>query len=396
MPPPTPSLRGLWVAAAAAGRLVEQMRTLEQAWAPLFDSTSDLPIFHEEDLTRPLFEPLGIDATLAGAVAHSLTEHSAYIEGQPHRPVRVYESSTPAPPRSVTPASRVESPRAFAPPDGVLTRPRPESDGPAPKELSPPRVMPEHRSAGDAPPISRAAASRHFDEMFERAGVRSAWRGQVVSTSSVERGVNAPAEETFAPVNAPASKPARALHGIRPDAEQSAPGGIFLPRKSVSAEGRADTRTRTATAAQTASQTISAGVASGDVSRGEDPLAHVLLPLIERLSRSNGTRPSRTGLATREHADGGRRGVETEEAEFMRPVPQTGLRRLAAGAQRERTQYKGENGKQGAAVNEQEFTRTPEPFGDFLAGTEGGEFGSQLAELLRRESLRLGIGIEEA
>jgi hypothetical protein len=36
------------------------------------------------------------------------------------------------------------------------------------------------------------------------------------------------------------------------------------------------------------------------------------------------------------------------------------------------------------------------PPSDFLSGTEGGAFASQLAELLRREALRLGIGAEEA
>ena len=100
MPPPTPPLRGLWVAAYAAGHLVEQIRTLEQAWAPLFYSTSDLPIFHEEDLTRPLLEPLGIDATLAGAVAHSIKEDSANLEGVPHRPVRGHGSCPPRRPRA--------------------------------------------------------------------------------------------------------------------------------------------------------------------------------------------------------------------------------------------------------------------------------------------------------
>ena len=258
--------------------------------------------------------------------------------------------------------------------------------------------MPEQRSSGDALPISRVAASRHFDEMFERAGVRSAWRGQVVSTSSVEGGdgVDALTGKMFAPGNAPASKPERALHEIRPDAEQRVPGDMILPHESVSAEGRANTRTRTAPAVQTASQTNSVGVAPGNVSLGEDRLTRVLLPLIERLSRSHGTHPSRLGLAPSEYAEGGRRGAETVDAEFMRPVPQTGLRRLAAVAQSARPQYAGEGGKSVAAVNEQEFSRTPETFGDFLAGIEGGEFGSQLAELLRRESLRLGISIEEA
>jgi hypothetical protein len=387
---PNPSLRRLLIEASAAAHIIEQLRTLEQAWDSLLNSTSELALFHEEDLMQPLLEFSGINASLAGAVARSVMQETANIEGRPRPTVRRTQSS-PAEglrPGEANAAASLRRPTSVPIAGGTITRSRPDSTAHTAEgatRLS--RMMPEQGSSSDEQSITRAAASRYFNEMFERAGLRSAWDEHVVFTSSMGHIVDATAPSYGAVAFGDATESERG---------QSVRGSMFSPRETNSDAVQANALSHPTLFGLAAPQTIAPKFAADNTEPGEDRLARMLSPLIERVSRSHRNGLSRRGLASREYVAGERRSSETEDVELSRSIPLTGLRRLAAGATSARGLPARERDRPGIADDEQEIARMNAPPSDFLSGTEGGAFASQLAELLRREALRLGIGAEEA
>lgn len=377
---PLPTLRRLWVGASAAGHVMERIRTLEEAWEPLFASTYELALLNEDELTRPLFDALGIDATLAVALERPPLKDRTLTEGRPRRPVRWSESShAPAPLSGATTVG------------ATFSHPRHEFEG---VETDAERVL-----VSGALPISRADASLRLDEIFERAGLRSAWREQVVSTSGDESGVrlklNAPASETVAPGDAPASGRRAVPREISPVAGQSVQGNLFPSPQPAVSNVLVHTSTLSELDVRSSSRQAHAGFSKGDAARSEDRLSLMLLPLIERLDRSHTPRQSRPVRAPK--LDGGvmRPGTQDLDSSFTRPDPPTGLQRLVAAAPHAPARY-----ARGIDLtpddNGRELSLAPEPFVSSPARDESGDFGSQLAELLRRESLRFGIDIEEA
>ena len=70
-PAPHPDFRRLWIEASCAGHFMGKVQQVESEWSSLFGSTSELLIFHEEEVVGSLMELLGINESLAGVVARS-------------------------------------------------------------------------------------------------------------------------------------------------------------------------------------------------------------------------------------------------------------------------------------------------------------------------------------
>ncbi len=89
LPAPNAGLRRLWIEASGADYVMRQIRTPEEKWLSSSGANSDFLIFHEEDLVRPLVDPLGINQLLPGDVApsdqaaHSVGEDRCSIENHP-------------------------------------------------------------------------------------------------------------------------------------------------------------------------------------------------------------------------------------------------------------------------------------------------------------------------
>lgn len=406
---PHADLRRLWIDASSAGYFMRQLRELEEGWVSLLGSSSDLLIFHEEDVVRPLLGLLGIDESLAGVLARSIMEgrQDADTAAMPAGPAQGLKTGSlrSGSAKGVSPLRRaakssVES-NSVAEPQ-IKARKRESSvSTTSGKGIHRSPSEAEQRPVREKFSITRADARDHFEKISDQLGVRSSWDKPVSATSGNGQTLDVPGLVSEVGAGAdphPFNSEYAIPHVKRNNHQRTASAASFREIGSPAVPPNWGNRREGADASSPGSVDLEAaatGAAASDVR-----LDQILKRLAERTIHSP-RNSSRRKLTSREVRGNSFRRSQMDEVDLapavhLTPeVPLSGLQRLAQRAVNAGQESAVESDRPSANEDRWRTSGSPE-LANVLpaAGGESAEFGLQLAEFLRREVLRQGISLE--
>jgi hypothetical protein len=395
---PSPGLRRLWIEASTAGRVMDQLRTLEAECALLFGANAEQPIFSEDGVVRPLVEFLGIDETLIRVIAPAVTDDCQNLERPPKssappqhlsaKPPDVKKANNPAP----LPPLHKENDAAAEAGNKVVDRRSSVTwtrlSVTARKEPQPaPAPVPNDIT------ISRAQARVHFDEIVDHAGLHSAWKERAITTSDTQPTLYIPDRPPKAAALAqpPVSNSKRAINDAGVDYQD--PTFFMFPSALGSSHASlADARARSSVAYPNATRIVQSESTTNHQRAGPVRWEQVARPLLETIQTSHRLalrKPAYAGTRVGPH-----RRSERDDPSPVSEVPMTGLRRLAEMAVN--SDGPSNNTDRQNIFGDRRITSgAPNPLpGSQVAIGDETDFASQLAEHLRSEVLRHGIRVE--
>jgi hypothetical protein len=412
-PPPDPELRRLWIDASCASHFTEQVRKCEEEWVSLFESSSELLIFHEEDVVRPLMETLGLNESLAGVLVRSVGENTEDVEagqmpvgpnyGLKAKPLHSGREKGVAPLGKAA-GSSVKS--ASVAEEKIRTS-KPEAGGETTREKGIHRSVGDttrergiHRSVDDAEQllvrekfsITRAEARDRFRKISDDVAAGSAWNKPVRASGGIEQVIDLPGSvpEVVTGADAHSFSSPDAIKDIGREANPS-PRAVAPYRNGLANSGNPPM----------VSDTTPRFVGFDPAAPGAVAIDVRLDQILNRLAKRAIQSPldsSRTKLASRELPDHSNRRSHTDQANvapLIHPsaeVPLSGLQRLAQRAGNTRDQSAVESNRQARVEGGSRTPGNPE-ISEMLPVSSGEdtEFGFRLVEFLRSEVLRHGI-----
>ncbi|HEX7333965.1 MAG TPA: hypothetical protein VF290_20845 [Pyrinomonadaceae bacterium] len=424
-PPPNPALRKLWIDAAAASHTMRRISMLEQTWVSLLVSTSELPIFHAEESIDSLVKFTTFEIRLVEAMAHAglnaRDEDAAALQAETRSPLFAAETRSPV---SVV---EIPSPHSAADTGSPSFAGETKGDddrqkntvtteagiyaletGPEPKpdrgkssrptiKTNPAAVDEKVAALNPASLITRWKSRDHFVTRFEQAGLRLAWDNSVVTIADAL----APALGVEQGEAVRSNQPLQTTQ-VTPDTNQSVPEFATrsgqksqwrLPLTNLSTPRRIDPVLPLANAPDHPEifLTTSSRGTHRVVTPVRNPLEHILGPAVERFVRSPQQRLRPKEVAPQRSSEHSwSPGIH--ERKSGESFPLSGLRRLAAEAENSANVVVDKN-KRSSPLPDQDsdvLTRASYP-----TANEGLDFAAQLTSLLRQETLRHGIDVEE-
>ncbi len=403
---PSPGLRRLWMETTTAGKVMGELRRLEEQCASLFRSTTEQPISCQDELVRPLVEALAIDEVLTGVlvidevltgvpvpatiedrqpVAHlpKPSSPSRHLTTKPPR-VRNANSAAPLPPLDGENDSTTEARTKVDDDPSSVTWARPIVT--ASKKPAPP-LVPKEIS------ITRAQASAHFNEIADHAGLHSAWNKLAIRTSDITPAPRIPDRSSKAATLAAPSvlKSERAINDAGVDYQASSSSTFSSAVANLQAS-LADAPARSQFAYPSDQPIVQTELTTNRQKVGQVRWDQALRPLLETIQSSH--RPARRKPASKGTGVGPHRKSERDGPNLVSESPMTGLRRLAEMAVNS-DGPSNNNNRHNTFGDRRATSRAPNPLlGSQAATGDETDFASQLADHLRSEVLRHGIRVE--